>query len=157
MKTLRNIIFYSIATLHVLIWVFVLLAFLNTYTAKINLYIVIPFIYCIHILPFHILVQSKINLFGKEHAMKKENEYNQLLIIPYYFSRLQEFLEKKCFLSPISGQGMLILGYITSLYKLHPPKKILKIKQDRKKKIKNKTRSKKKKLKIKQDRKKKNF
>lgn len=40
------------------------------------------------------------------------------MIIPYYFLKVQTYLEKKCTASPISAQGILIFGAITSSYRL---------------------------------------
>jgi hypothetical protein len=44
-----NPIFIFLWIFHILIWAFVLLAFLNEKTAYYNLYFVVPFIYIIHI------------------------------------------------------------------------------------------------------------
>lgn len=112
-----NIIFLTIiCLLHILVWLFVMFAFINVNTAKINTYIVIPFIYVLHILPFHVLVETKKKLSNTwkeydENIIKK-------LYLPFYFVELQKKLEKYCFCSPISPQGMLIFGLITSIYRL---------------------------------------
>ena len=44
-----NIIFIFLCIIHILVWTFVLLAFINKTTAFINLYIVIPSIYIYYI------------------------------------------------------------------------------------------------------------
>ena len=54
-----NPIFIFLWIVHILIWMFVLLAFINKTTAYYNIYYVIPIIYIIHIFPFHILENLK--------------------------------------------------------------------------------------------------
>ena len=56
---LKLIIFNLIAIIHLLIWVFVLFGFVNINTAWVNLFIIIPVIYILHILPFHIIQKTK--------------------------------------------------------------------------------------------------
>ena len=75
----------------------------------------IPFIYVIHILPFHVLVKLKQNLH--KHTWEKDEEnIAKLLVIPKIFTDLQKELEKKRFCSPISPQGLLIFELITSIF-----------------------------------------
>jgi len=52
-----NIIFIFLAIIHVLIWAFVLLAFIDKRTARINLLYVIPFIYIYYIF-FRLILQA---------------------------------------------------------------------------------------------------
>ena len=114
---MNHIIFILISIIHVIIWAFVILAFINKKTAYINIIYIIPFIYLIHILPFHILTESKKNIYPKtfeDEGMK----INKIMIIPYYFIKVQTYLKKKCTESPISPQGILIFGAITSSYRL---------------------------------------
>jgi hypothetical protein len=94
-----------------------MLAFLNPVTAKINLYYLIPFIYILHILPFHILNKSKEAMY-KTDWEQRVNDFNNFLVIPGKFKQVQDKLEKICFCSPFSPQGMLILGAITSAWSL---------------------------------------
>jgi hypothetical protein len=54
-----NLFFIFICLIHILIWIFVLLAFLNKKLAYINIIYIIPIIYILHILPFHILINIK--------------------------------------------------------------------------------------------------
>ena len=118
-----NIFFIIVCLFHHIIWIFVLLAFVNKTLAKINVYIIIPLIYLIHILPFHILVSLKCKLYSnnKSKVDKDLEKINKLLIFPYLFDKLVKKLEKYSFRSPISVQGMLLFGMITSIYRLHPP------------------------------------
>ena len=117
----KEIVFNIIVLFNILIWAYVLFAFLfGKKYAKFNLYFFIPFIYILHILPFHVLVRLKNNMYGQELAEEKENKINDLLIIPTYFIKLQEIMEKKTTFSPISPQGMLIFGLISSLIRIYP-------------------------------------
>lgn len=125
---MTNIIFSFLAIIHYLIWVFVLLAFLNIKLANINLFIVIPLIYILHIFPFHIIEKAKENTINNEQERNQElNNINKGFIIPYYFIRLQKTLEEKCFCSPISPQGLLIFGALSSAYVLKYNKNIISI------------------------------
>ena len=103
---------------HILIWVFVLCAFLKKETAKINIKYVIPFIYISHIFPFHFIgaLKSKIYPNGYE---SRNNKIYKILIIPYLFGKLKEKLAEFSFCSPLSTQGMLIFGLLTSILKLN--------------------------------------
>jgi hypothetical protein len=103
--------------LHIFAWAFIILAFLNKETAKLNLYYVIPFVYVLHILPFHVLMQAKQNMY-KTDWKKRVNEVSDALIIPTAFVKLQDQLDLKCFASPMSPQGLLIFGAISSAWSL---------------------------------------
>ena len=126
-----NIYFSILGTIHILIWSFVLLAFLNKTLAKINLYFVIPSIYFIHLLPFHILETLKSKIYNNNQKIYYTKKLSKILVIPYYFDKLSTLLSKYCFFNPISPQGMLIFGLITCIYRLYPPnlKKIFNFKQ----------------------------
>jgi hypothetical protein len=115
---INNILFTIICLFHILIWLFVLIAFIDIRTAKINLYIIVPLIYILHILPFHILVESKKKL-NEDNWEEDAKKIEKKLIIPYYFIKLMKSLKKYCFFSPISPQGMLLFGMISSSYRLY--------------------------------------
>jgi hypothetical protein len=98
---------------------FVMLAFINKSTAFINVYYVIPIIYILHILPFHLIVSLKKNIYNDENIMtENENKVLKSLIIPDLFIKARNFFEKFSFFNPFSPQGMLIFGLITSIYRL---------------------------------------
>ena len=59
LNKLLHFLFIILVLVHVLIWVFILFAFLKKETAKINIKYVIPFIYIIHIFPFHFINKAK--------------------------------------------------------------------------------------------------
>ena len=114
-----NLLFVILCIIHILIGMFVLFAFLNSKTAYYNVYYLIPFIYFIHILPFHIIVTLKSNIYRDEKDMHdKENQVSRFLILPDLFNKLSKFFDSFSFFNPISPQGMLIFGLITSIYKL---------------------------------------
>jgi len=112
-------IFDSLCLIHIIVWLFVLFAFLDKKTAYYNVYYIIPLIYIIHILPFHVLVKMKQELHPDTWKNDEELILKKL-VIPEHFVNLQKKLEQKCFCSPISPQGMLIFGLITSILTLYP-------------------------------------
>jgi len=70
-------------------------------------------------LPFHIIKKAKKNIIPDD--VKRESELDMIdksFIIPYLFNKLRNILKEKCFCSPLSPQGMLILGLLTSGYVL---------------------------------------
>jgi|SaaInlV_165m_DNA_3_1040750.scaffolds.fasta_scaffold00357_28 hypothetical protein len=115
------ILFMILCIIHVLIWGFVLFAFINKNTARINIYIVIPIIFLLHCLPFHFLVQAKKQLYDTSY-LDKESKMYKILIIPDIFLNISKKLEKICTFNPLSPQGMLIIGLITCLFRLYPIK-----------------------------------
>lgn len=115
----QNIIFIFICILHVLIWTFILLAFTRKDTARINLKIIVPIMYVLHMLPFHILMEAKQYLCGDDSVGTNVESVLWPFIIPIYFMKLQQIAERNCTFSPISPQGMLIFGAISSAYRLN--------------------------------------
>lgn len=114
---LKNLIFFIVCLIHIFIWIFILLAFLNKKFALFNIYYLIPLIYIAHILPFHILIEIKKCLF-RNNFEEKVKKIDSVLIIPKYFQRLMNNLHNKCTFSPISPQGMMIFGLISSIFSL---------------------------------------
>jgi hypothetical protein len=115
-------LFYLI---HILIWLFIVVASINDKAAKINIYYVIPAIYIIHMLPFHILDKIKLKLMDNncDKKEKKEKEIDGVLFLPYIYKRINKTLEI-CKFNPMSPQGMLLFGMISCFLKLYPLKKI---------------------------------
>jgi hypothetical protein len=95
----------------------VLIAFLNKKYASFNLYYLIPFIYVIHIFPFHFLNSIKESIYQDDWKEKVDSFLNSIIIISQY-TDLQKALEDNCFANPFGAQGMLIFGAITSAYAL---------------------------------------
>lgn len=111
-----NLLFVLVCIIHITVWMIVLFSFLNKKMAYLNLYYFIPFIYIIHMLPFHILSTVEKNIYPNSY----EEKFN---IIKKYsiVGKLYEKLNKKlnfCFFNPLSPQGMMILGSILSTYRL---------------------------------------
>tara|TARA_S200000501_G_C20241940_1_gene490447 strand:- start:15 stop:476 length:462 start_codon:yes stop_codon:yes gene_type:complete len=102
---------------HILFWVFVMFSFLNKRASMINMYYVIPFTYLIHILPFHTLETAKTYLMENNMDAKQymEDKISDLFIIPTLFINLKNQLEKFCFFSPLSPQGMMLFGMISGV------------------------------------------
>lgn len=113
--------FVLLCIVHTLIWLFILTAFLNKQCAYYNVYVVIPIIYLVHILPFHIIITLKQKADPENYKLHEEEVYEQM-IIPKYFRMLTDNLEKFCFASPLSTQGMMIFGLLSSIFVLYPPK-----------------------------------
>lgn len=113
-----NIYFELLCIVHILVWTFILVAFVNKKTAEINLYYLIPFIYILHILPFHILVSLK-HIIEPENTEKKIKDYenNNIIASSFYYCRDNVF--KNSFFNPLSAQGIMIFGAITSAWVLN--------------------------------------
>jgi hypothetical protein len=112
--------FELLCIVHVLVWLFVLTAFLNKTCAYYNVYYVIPLIYIIHILPFHIIITLKQKSDPENYKIHEEQVYEKL-IIPKYFRTVTSMLEDFCFANPLGTQGMMIFGLLTSIFVLYPP------------------------------------
>ena len=100
---------------HISFWIFVLFSFVNKKASMINMYYVIPFTYLLHILPFHTLEAAKTYLMENNMDAKQyvEDKISDLFIIPSLFINLKNKLEKYCFFSPLSPQGMMLFGMIS--------------------------------------------
>ena len=106
-------LFFILVFIHILIWLFVVFGFLISYKiALFNILILIPLIYILHILPFHIINEMKCfintNCYEDSEKIKK--------YIKFYY--LKKFFNNS-FFNPLSGQGLLILGYILNFYYLY--------------------------------------
>ena len=113
----KILLFNILCGIHILIWAFILLAFLNKKFASFNLYYLIPFVYVIHIFPFHFINSIKEKMYENEWKEKVDSFTNSILVISQY-TDLQKKLDENCFANPLGTQGMLILGAITSAYTL---------------------------------------
>ncbi len=101
------IIYYILTLIHVLVWLFVIFAFTNKRLARFNLMFIIPIIYLLQILPFHILNTLKM-YFNKNS--EEDNVDIEKAIGFYYLKNV--FYDS--FQNPLSPQGMLILGALLS-------------------------------------------
>jgi len=105
--SLRALLFGLVALLHILIWVFVLTAFVHRTSARINLYYVVPCLYVIHMLPFHLLERLKLHLTQNDEDAKRRqmDQLEKALLIPFAFRRLQTTLDSACTFNPISDSS----------------------------------------------------
>jgi hypothetical protein len=122
-----------IAILHILIWLFVIFGgFISVNYLYINIFIIIPAIYVLHMLNFHILNKVKLNLLHIEEEdnnklseinhCSKQCEPNEELdkylnkyILPKILNNIKYYY-RHSFGNPVSPQGLLILGYIVNVY-----------------------------------------
>ena len=114
-----KIIFFILCLFHVLIWIFCLLAFTNKEMAYYNIYYMIPCIYILHILPFHMLVTLKKNIYPDTYKIKINLFYKYIFLDKYF--KFKDILDNYCTFNPLSPQGMMCFGLITCIYKLYPP------------------------------------
>jgi hypothetical protein len=113
-----NIIFIFLALIHIFVWMFVLFAFLNKKTAYFNINYFIPLIYILHILPFHIIVKLKHRIYEPDEVKNNESLIDKMLFFPKIYKYMQNKLYSYCTFNPLSPQGMLIFGLISSYYSL---------------------------------------
>ena len=107
---------------HVLVWIFVLTAFLNKKCAYYNVYYLIPIIYILQIfLPFCLLNKIE-EAADPENYIKRVNQISDVTIFPKLYDNIKSIFQKYSFASPFSSQGMLIFGLLTSIFALNPPK-----------------------------------
>ena len=125
---MKLILFNALVIFHVLVWLFVLSSgFICDKFAKINIYIFIPLIYLLHLLPFHILDKCKSEMYKSNKKNKEQDIIFKRLVVPNLFFKLRDKFSNS-FRNPLSIQGMLIFGLITSIYRICPPEFIKKIK-----------------------------
>ena len=106
--------FVFLAILHICIWLFVMLAFLNPTTARINLYYIVPLIYLIHVFPFHFINEAKRQMYPDDWEERTNSICDSIGLGK--FRKLCDLLENFCFANPLSPQGMLIFGAISSAW-----------------------------------------
>ena len=111
-----NIFFILLVIIHLLIWIFVLTAFLSKKTAEINLYYIIPLVYVLHMLPFHIINVLKETIEPENTSSKVHIVEINSIIVPIFWQIKDIFTNS--FANPLRPQGMLIFGAITSAYAL---------------------------------------
>jgi hypothetical protein len=144
----KNIfIFQLLCLVHIFIWLFVIFGgFISSKICRLNLYIFIPLIYVLHMLPFHILVKYKMKFlndnlndfelkntklheidgdFGKNIDKSIPEDRAKKIISIYcqeddfFISRIHKKvgnLFSNSFQNPTSPQGMLILGLIINIF-----------------------------------------
>ena len=111
-----DVLFTALSVAHILIWAFVLLAWVHPRTAALNLTVVIPTIYALHMLPFHVLNSAKARMHPDTWQQDVER-VEDALVLPDLVDRLRDSMDAS-FANPLSAQGLLILGAITSGWRL---------------------------------------
>jgi hypothetical protein len=107
---------------HVLLWVFVMLAGLSSHTPLVLANVCfIAFVYLVHAaLPMHVLEEGKRSLIPDDCVRKeKQATLDRWFVAPHYFVKLQNFFARHSFQSPLSPQGMLILGLLVTFSSLY--------------------------------------
>ena len=116
-STISIVITAIVSVVHIGIWAFVLLAFLNERAARFNVTVLIPLIYVAHMLPFHTLTEVKRQACKGWESV--DDYIVDLLVVPRLFKDAQSYARTNCFESPISPQGMLLFGALSSTWRLH--------------------------------------
>jgi hypothetical protein len=118
MNFLESFAFEITYLFHILVWLVVLCGFMNRNLAFFNIKYLIPTIYLLHILPIHFLENIKTVLAKNKEAKEKyQSIINKRYIFPDLFTKLQQFFSFS-FINPLSVQGMMLFGMITSSYSL---------------------------------------
>ncbi len=109
-------LFELLSVAHLAFWAFVCFAWLTPSTAALNAYYVVPLTYAVHALPFHVLTALKTRV--RPSTWKADDAAVRECLGLAWFVDLQQSLEKKCTFSPISPQGLLVWGMISSVWAL---------------------------------------
>ena len=120
MELWKTIVFEFTALFHLVIWGVVLFASFcpDIRITEFTVYILIPFIYLVHILPFHIIEETKKSLIpDKKQRTDQVNWIESRYILPDIVKRMGSYF-KNSFANPLSPQGLLILGMILGVYRL---------------------------------------
>jgi hypothetical protein len=121
-----NILLQLLIIIHILIWLFIIFGgFISPTYSKHNIYSIIPLIYLLHMLPFHLLLESKLFIINNNNKTSNNNKSNSKIlkenedkyIIPHIFDKMNNMFSSS-FANPLSPQGLLILGYIVNIYLL---------------------------------------
>jgi hypothetical protein len=106
---------------HVLFWIYVVFgSFISKVHANFILFCVIPFIYLLHILPHHILKIIEERLLNIENLETKhkdaiiDDRADSIVPCLKYIRYCIKWCDSRTTFSPLSAQGMLILGAIIS-------------------------------------------
>lgn len=123
---MNNILLQLLIIIHILIWIFIVLGgIVSSEYTKLIIYKLIPFVYILHIFPFHLIVKTKLYIIdNNKNNNEKEKSSSNILeeeedkyVIPLYFGKFKNIFSSS-FGNPVSPQGLLILGYIINVYLL---------------------------------------
>ena len=115
--TMGTVVTMVLAIVHLAIWAFVLLAFVNKRAARFNVTRLIPLVYVAHMLPFHVLTETKREACGEDWESVDDSVVDAL-VLPRVFKQAQAYAAAHCFASPISPQGMLLFGALSSAWRV---------------------------------------
>lgn len=114
--------FEACVTFHIIFWLYLVFgSFFGPTHARFILLWLIPFIWLLHMAPFHVLFEYESTSLGLDptdpHRQREEAVAEKVSEIfpfmkPVY--GLQFWCEDNCTFNPIGGQGMIILGAIIS-------------------------------------------
>ena len=114
-----NLLFILTSIVHVLFWTFIIFAFLNKNTAYYNLYYIVPATYIIHIFPIHFLGAIKVLVYPEEkERAQKTTELYSAWVAPEAFRKVRDNFFNFSYFNPLSAQGLLIFGAVTSAWSL---------------------------------------
>jgi hypothetical protein len=105
-----------VCIIHILFWVYLIFgSFISKGHARFILLWLIPGLYILHMYRIHVLMTIEKSLIGPDTT---PDDITRVMCddfpIMCPFFELQRFLETNCFQSPLTGQGMMILGAIIS-------------------------------------------
>ena len=110
---------YFLMTIHTLFWAYVLFgSFVGPKHAAIILYWIIPAVWIVHMLPFHVLGKFEDEMLGTSHLHKSErfkimlSELGDLYPFLKPWTDTQVWGEDNCIGNPLGAQGMLVLAAI---------------------------------------------
>ena len=115
-STVATAVTVILVIVHIAVWTFVLFAFVYQRAARFNVTVIIPLVYLAHTLPFHVLTASK--QWACTDWTRVDDGVVDALVRPRVFKRAQEYATARCFQSPISPQGMLIFGALSSAWRV---------------------------------------
>lgn len=107
-----KLLFIIVSLFHIMVWIYIVFAFLSRKTAHYNVYYIIPFLYLLHILPFHILTDIKQKMYPNDYN-ERFNFIKKFTVVASMHEKLIKYFEKATF-NPVSPQGMMIFGAVTS-------------------------------------------
>lgn len=119
---------HVLAVVHALFWSFVLFAWTNPTWARLNVFYVIPVLYILHLLPFHVIQHTERGLMdGSEQKRKRVQDDVWKLAAPhlYFTEGWVAGMNKHCFQSPVSVQGVMLFSLMSSIFALYPEQKNL--------------------------------
>jgi hypothetical protein len=114
--------FEACVTIHILFWLYVIFgSFLGQDHARFILLWLIPFVWLLHMAPFHILFDYESKMVGLSRATPLRQREEAVAVVVsgiFPFMRpvydLQFWCQDNCTFNPIGGQGMIILGAIVA-------------------------------------------